>query len=157
MPLQDIPQTFSSMHTWHMANPQRQRQLKKASLPQQWQAALRAIRRRALDDEVFAEEVFMIDLDAAVHDNIDSRVGEHPGGLGILYAELHPEDPGPKADHIGNVGHDLVAGPEGVDDFYRGVDLVKIPVDFFPQDLLLSWPDRQDPVARFLEVSGHAV
>jgi hypothetical protein len=84
MPLQDIPQTFSSMHTWHMANPQRQRQLKKASLPQQWQAALRAIRRRALDDEVFAEEVFMIDLDAAVHDNIDSRVGEHPGGFGIL-------------------------------------------------------------------------
>jgi len=34
MPLQDIPQTFSYMHFWQMANPQRQLQQNGAIFPQ---------------------------------------------------------------------------------------------------------------------------
>jgi hypothetical protein len=37
MPLQDMPQKFSSMHAWHMANPQRQRQQNGRTALQQWQ------------------------------------------------------------------------------------------------------------------------
>jgi hypothetical protein len=37
MPLQDIPQKFSSMHAWQMAKPHRQRQQKGSVSPQQWQ------------------------------------------------------------------------------------------------------------------------
>jgi len=36
MPLQDMPQTFSSMHVWQMAKPQRQVQEKGAVFPQNW-------------------------------------------------------------------------------------------------------------------------
>ena len=37
IPLQDMPHTFSSIHTWQIMNPQRQRQQKIDSLAQQWQ------------------------------------------------------------------------------------------------------------------------
>ena len=48
MALQDIPQTFSSMHSWHIWNPHRQRQQKRNSLPQQWHRKLVCIRRLRL-------------------------------------------------------------------------------------------------------------
>jgi hypothetical protein len=37
MALQDMPHMFSSMQTWQILNPHRQRQQKDNSLPQQWQ------------------------------------------------------------------------------------------------------------------------
>jgi hypothetical protein len=39
MPLQDMPHTFSCMHSWQIINPQRQRQQKGTSFPQQWQVS----------------------------------------------------------------------------------------------------------------------
>ena len=48
MALQDIPQTFSCMHSWHIWNPHRQRQQKRNSLPQQWHRKLVCIRRLRL-------------------------------------------------------------------------------------------------------------
>jgi hypothetical protein len=49
MALQDIPHTFSSIHSWQMWNPHRQRQQKRNSLPQQWQVKLVCLRRLRLD------------------------------------------------------------------------------------------------------------
>jgi len=45
MPLQDIPQKFSSMQSWQMANPHRHRQQKGGAAPQQEQGDALALRR----------------------------------------------------------------------------------------------------------------
>jgi len=46
MPLQDIPQTFSSMQFWQMANPHRHCQQKGKTSLQQWQIHDLDLRRR---------------------------------------------------------------------------------------------------------------
>jgi len=57
MPLQDIPQKFSSMHSWQIANPHLHLQQKGAALLQQLQLISLAFSRFRLYADLFAEVV----------------------------------------------------------------------------------------------------
>lgn len=53
IPLQVTPQKFSSMQSWHMAKPQRQRQQNSGRSPQQWQGISRCFCFFSLYEDTF--------------------------------------------------------------------------------------------------------
>lgn len=109
MPLQDIPHTFSSMQAWQMEKPQRHCQVNRPWAPQQWQSALLIFRRRSLNDDVLLEEVFMVPLDASVHDHIDPFVRQQACSDPVFDAELHPGQTGAQPQDLRYMPHDLIA------------------------------------------------
>jgi hypothetical protein len=60
MALQDIPHTFSSIHSWQIWKPQRQRQQKRNSRLQQWHRKLVCLRRLRLDRGVAAVSFIVV-------------------------------------------------------------------------------------------------
>jgi hypothetical protein len=87
MPLQDMPQTFSSMQFWQILKPQRQAQQKGATVPQQWHSTSRARRCFRRYGEL-TEESGMIALDAAVHHDVDAGGREQIRSFPVFISAL---------------------------------------------------------------------
>ena len=77
MPLQDMPQTFSYMHAWQMANPHRQVQLNGVKAWQHVQGVSFLRRNRDLLAGRRFTESGMFNLDTFVHDHINTCICQY--------------------------------------------------------------------------------
>ena len=87
MPLQDMPQTFSSMQFWQILKPQRQDQQKGATVRQQWHSTSRARRCFRRYGEL-TEESGMIAFHAAVHHDVDAGGREQVRSFPVFISDL---------------------------------------------------------------------
>src|SRR5207237_3937657 len=101
------------------------------------------------DEAQAAEEARVLDLAAAIHDDLEPGVARDPGALLADHAELQPEDLGADLDRLARDPGNFGRGAEDVDDVDRRVDLVDPRVDTPVEDRLarLRRIHRNDVVA----------
>jgi hypothetical protein len=104
-----------------------------------------------------AEQAPVLDLDAAVHDDLEPGAGGERGGGLVPDADLLPQALRADRDRFLGDRHDVFSAPEDIDDVDRDVDRRQRRVAAFAEDLVVARIDRNDPVAVLLQVLGGEV
>ena len=146
MPLQDIPQKFSSMQAWHTANPHRQVQLNGVKAWQHAQGVSFLRRNRDLLAGRRFTESGMFNLDTFVHDHINSCICQYIRCFLTDNAQLHPENLWMQSDGLTRMLWYDFGFSKNIYHVDGLFNLVKGCVGSFSKQFLLAGSDRKDGV-----------
>src|SRR5689334_6683648 len=104
-----------------------------------------------------AEQPRVLDLHAAVHDDLEPRCGSERGGLPVLDADLLPQALGADRDRLLGDRQHVLGLAKDVDDVDRDLDRRQRRVTALAEDRFVARIDGDDAVAVLLHVLGGEV